>query len=367
MKKITSVLLLFLGVFTLAFTSSCSNNEGADSDFQKSYLPSAKGKAGEMVLVIDSTQWLPDKSVGGELYRTVLGRTRGVLPQEEPQFTVTQVRPSGFNSILRQARNVMIVTTFDQKGQEAAILRSFFGDGVIQSLKKSDKFFFVKTDAWAQGQTVVLLFAKTEAELREILSKPENQFALSEPFNDLETINLQKRLKKEYSKPTDTFLRRELKVSMHLLDGYKVAENDDNFLWLRHPELSFDNNVFIVKVPYTDQKQFSEEEILKFRDKIAKQYLYGDPSNPDSFVVTEDKVKPEMQKVKIDGRLAIELRGLWKTNNISMGGPFVSYTFTDKTGSYLYYIEGFIYAPGMKKRELVREMEAQLKTFKEID
>ncbi|NME71968.1 DUF4837 family protein [Flammeovirga aprica] len=365
----SKTILRNLVLFSLSFFMfSCLSKEGATSDLEKSYLPSAKGKPGEMVLVMDSVQWKPQDGVGADLYKLVLGKSRGVLPQPEPQFTVTQVMPSGFTSILRQARNVLIVTTFDQNTRESAVLRSFFGKGVIEKLRKEqDKFHFIKYDAWAQGQTVELLFAKDEATLREILKDPEKQRMIAEPFHTLETKNLQKAINKTYSRVTDKFLRKNMNVSMKLLDGYKVAQNDENFIWLRHPEQSFDKNIFISKVPYTDQKQFDPAQIIIDRDLLAKQYLYGDPSNQNSFVVTEKLVPVESHKTKIDGRLAVETRGLWKTNNITMGGPFVSYTFTDKSGANLYYVEGFIFAPGMDKRELVREMEAQLKTFKEID
>lgn len=370
MMKLLKTILQTIIIISLSFyMSSCLSKEGAQSELEKSYLPSAKGKAGEMVLVIDTVQWKPSDGVGAVLYENVLGKTRGVLPQPEPQFTVTQVAPSGFTSILRQARNVLIVTTFDQNTHESAILRSYFGKGVIEKLRKEGekKYYFVKKDAWANGQTVELLFAKDEATLKKILEDPKKARVITEHFHEVENEILQKSIRKSYSKNTDSFLRREWKVSMKLFDGYKIAQNDKDFLWLRHPELSFDNNIFIIKVPYTDQKQFDPKEIIAFRDKIAKQYLYGDPSNQNSFVLTEPLVPVEANNTKIDGHLAVEVRGLWKTNNISMGGPFVSYTFTDKSGAYLYYIEGFIFAPGMNKRDLVREMEAQLRTFKEID
>lgn len=370
MNKLRTLLQVSIVIGISFLMSSCLSNEGAKTQLQKDYLPSAKGKAGEMVLVMDTAQWKTENGIGTVLYEKILGSTRGVLPQPEPQFTVSQVAPSGFKSILRQARNVLIVTTFDQTSRESAIVRSYFGKGVIEKLisaKDSKKFFFVKEDVWAKGQTVELLYAKDEETLKEILSDPKNQHIIAEPFQEAETRNIQKTVLKEYSRKINSFLKRELNISMKLLDGYQVAQNDKDFLWLRHPELSFDKNIVIARIPYTDQNQFEAEKVVAFRDQMAKEYLYGDPSNQESFVVTESLVPVESHMTKVDGRLAVEVRGLWKTNNITMGGPFVSYTFTDKSGAYLYYIEGFIFAPGMDKRELVREMEAQLKTFKELD
>ncbi len=60
----------------------------------------------------------------------------------------------------------------------------------------------------------------------------------------------------------------------------------------------------------------------------------------------------------------MEVRGLWRTNNYSMGGPFLGYAIVDEVQGNLYYIEGFTYAPGKNKREIMRELEAVLWSFK---
>ena len=59
----------------------------------------------------------------------------------------------------------------------------------------------------------------------------------------------------------------------------------------------------------------------------------------------------------------IEHRGLWKLKNNIMGGPFVSYVMASKDRKSIFYIEGFVAAPGKDKRELIRELEVILKTF----
>ncbi|ANQ48927.1 DUF4837 family protein [Flammeovirga sp. MY04] len=365
MKKI--FLYLTYISFSLLCLSSCLDNSGAKTETEKSFLPSSKGKPGEMVLVIDSTQWGTKASIGGQLYTKVLGATRGILPQSEPQFTVTQVQPSGFNSILRQARNVMIVTTFDNKGRESRILKSFFGEGVIEALSKDpEKYYYVKKDVWAKGQTVMLFFAESEEKMAKVLEDPNKTYYLTQPFHDIENKRLAERITKERDRKITRFLKDKYNVDISLLQGYKIAKSEEDFLWLRHPEIAFDNNIILMKMPYTDEKQFDADHILKFRNELAKKYLYGNPEDKESFVITESKVKPEIKNAKIDGRQAVEIRGLWRTNTYSMGGPFISYLFTDKSGANLYYLEGFVYAPSMDKRELMRDMEAQLKTFKDF-
>jgi hypothetical protein len=60
----------------------------------------------------------------------------------------------------------------------------------------------------------------------------------------------------------------------------------------------------------------------------------------------------------------MELRGLWKTNNNTMGGPFISHTRVNSKNGRVYYIEGFTFSPGREQREIIRRLEASLYTLR---
>jgi len=57
---------------------------------------------------------------------------------------------------------------------------------------------------------------------------------------------------------------------------------------------------------------------------------------------------------------------LWKIPAKFMGGPFVSLSFLDKESKNIITIEGNVYAPHDKKREFMREIEAIVRTAKEL-
>jgi hypothetical protein len=97
--------------------------------------------------------------------------------------------------------------------------------------------------------------------------------------------------------------------------------------------------------------------------------LFGNPERLQSYLVTETAIafKPVLtREISFHGKYAIEMRGLWRTNNLTMGGPFLSYALVDEKTGMLYYIEGFTYAPGKEQREIMRELEVILNTFKAI-
>jgi hypothetical protein len=128
-----------------------------------------------------------------------------------------------------------------------------------------------------------------------------------------------------------------------------------------------DKDVFITWKKYESAYQLLPDSIIAWRDNVASQYLFEDPDQPDSYLVTETSVpfRPVISKqVTINGHYAMELRGLWKTNTNTMGGPFISYTLVDEKAGLLYYIEGFAFSPGKPQRETIRELEAILWTFK---
>ena len=79
---------------------------------------------------------------------------------------------------------------------------------------------------------------------------------------------------------------------------------------------------------------------------------------------TEPNFTPVTAQVELDGMTAIESRGLWFVEGDYMGGPFISYTIEDPKNERLIVIEGFSYSPSSKKRDVVFELEAILKTVK---
>ena len=70
------------------------------------------------------------------------------------------------------------------------------------------------------------------------------------------------------------------------------------------------------------------------------------------------------RQVTLNKHFAMEIRALWRTNNLTMGGPYVGYALVDQPRGRLYYLEGFAYAPGKDKREIVRELDTILGTFR---
>jgi hypothetical protein len=94
MKKIFSILLITI------LLSSCVGND-------KVILKESIGKLNKVMVVAKISDWTGD--VGKEV-RNSFGELMVGLPQPEPILDVSQVAPSGFSSMMKASRNILIIS-----------------------------------------------------------------------------------------------------------------------------------------------------------------------------------------------------------------------------------------------------------------
>jgi hypothetical protein len=350
------IIVFFTFVGTLWACSSGTKN--------KDYLPKATGSPGDIILVIDSMQW---KGPVGEELRNILSAEVPGLPREESLFNVIHVHPSDKIYLLTQIRNLIYVFTLDQTTPGAQRLIREFTPETIEQIKSDSSYYIYTTkDVNAKGQEVMYLFGQTQESLVRHLR--QNARNIVDYFNDLERSRLEAKLfKTKSTESISEFLKKEQQCSIDLPYGYKLADKQNDFIWFRMIELEVDKDVFITWKPYESEYQLLPDSLIAWRDATAKKYLFEDPDNPVSYILTETEVPfnpVTARQSRLNERYAMELRGLWRTNNKSMGGPFVGYALVDEPRGLVYYIEGFTYSPGKPQREIMRELETILKTFR---
>lgn len=328
----------------------------------KKYLPAATGKSGDMIIIMDSTQW--NKPLGKAIKKIFQADVVG-LPQQEPMFTVAFVHPHASVKLLTQVRNLVYVFTLDKTSGGSQFLQRRISDETKTRINADSTFYqSILRDEYARGQEVMYLFGKTEGELISNLTK--NRQSIIDYFNIIERKRMNKSLLSTKSTHGYTeMLRKEVKCEVNLPMGYVLADKKDGFYWFRQIDAVVDKDIFIAWKPYTSQNQLLPDSIIEWRDEIAKANLFEDPENLSSYLITEQEHADVVaRQMYLNKYYAIEVRGLWKTNTVSMGGPFVGYALVDEANQRLFYIEGFAYAPGRNKREIMRELETILWSFK---
>ncbi|MEP1033875.1 DUF4837 family protein [Ekhidna sp.] len=349
------IILLFI---VIAF--GCS--EASKESRRKDLLPTARGEADEIILVVDSTQWVDSLGVGAELRKTFMSPMLG-LPQDESLFNVSKVNPRRLNSVLKSAKNMVFVMTLDSKTSDSRVLQQFFTDQSLNQIKRDTSIFMrAQKDLFAKGQTVLFLFSSTEELLSQKINY--NRSAIREYFETSAREIIKGQLFNSTQKQLAARIEENHKVSITIPFGWEKARDLKNFVWLRKMDAQTEQSIFIYYEPYRDRRIFNE--IAELRDKITKQNLY-DGENQDVYIQRQEIIPVFTERVNFNGHFAVEARGLWKISDNSRGGPFLSYTIVDEESGVIYYVEGYVDSPGTRKKKLVRELEAILSTFKTAD
>jgi hypothetical protein len=349
----------FLLLLTAVTLASCSKNGDRSAN-----LPKAAGASGDIYLFMDSAQW---KGPVGKTIDSIFNQEMIGLPREEGIFRMSYVDPRKMNFVLKQRRNLIFLVTLDQTGPGAQIVKNLFTQEQIKEIESNkDKYVETYSNVYAKDQQVMFLFGQTQQQL--IAKLKANGQKLIDYFNKAETDRMNASLFKTGTVGgVSTWLKENFHVDLTVPFGYKLVQHEPDFLWVRQMNTDDDRDIFIAVTDYTSVDQFKQENLVKFRNEVAKKYLFEDPEKINTYLVTETEIpyKPVTTKdVNFNGNYAVEMRGLWRTNTHSMGGPFLAYALSSPTTGKFYYIEGFVYGPSKDLRELMRQMETILHTFK---
>ena len=158
-------------------------------------------------------------------------------------------------------------------------------------------------------------------------------------------------------------MMRDYQCSVRVPNGYQIAANEPGFVWLRSPGET-DKNILVSFREYTSESIFEEKNIIGLRDSLTRVYIFDDPENDNSYIKVDTvNIDTEVVTTQLNGNYARRIRGIWKANNLTIGGSFVGYVFVDEETGRLYYIDGFVIRPGKNKREALRELDVILNTF----
>lgn len=253
------------------------------------------------------------------------------LPQCEKTFDVTAVVSNGLTQATRYARNIVLVTTG------------------VDSLRLPRVTYGV--DTYARPQLVLHLRASTASQLRKYIlynvRAMERELVLHELNSGIAT------LRDRHNLQAETLVSQQFGVRLWVPEDLTKWKRGKNFLWLSNDAVKGMQNICVYRCPAT---QPTAASMLAVRDSVMRCNMPGEEVG--------DYMTTVGQSVKV-GKSAqgrIRTSGLWEMRTDAMGGPFVSLSTIQ--GDSMLVVEAFVYAPGMKKRNLIRRLEASLHTMK---
>lgn len=244
------------------------------------------------------------------------------LPQPEPLCKLIQVKKGKTKGSYRLVRTRIIVNI-------------------------TDKDFAVKLshDENAAPQNIIRINAHSVQQLRERLNGEKLRQIVDEAelkhLAEIISNNPSKQNKEMQEEVKKTFgLDMKIPVSMN------ASKKAKDFIWISNNASTGMQNLLVMKVK-------SEERRMK--NSNAFHVNVNDKAQIDSILRTNMPGETDSMYMTIPVLLE---RGLWEMKGDAMGGPYVMHRIHNL------YVIGFVYAPEMKKKILIKQLEAAISTIK---
>ncbi|MCB0479798.1 MAG: DUF4837 family protein [Flavobacteriales bacterium] len=329
--KLTNVVGI-VGIFTLLL--SCSTEDSG-------FIPGYSGSFGEVVIVIENNTWKGD--VGDSVMSKLNPELYG-FPQEEHAFTMIQIPPDRFQSVLKTHRSIIVIETNSTKNTD--------GHG-----------FNVLKNKWAKGQVLLQFNAENREDLFDLLNK--NGADAVRILQSAETNRLVLKNKKFGDDQLNKSIESIAGFGITCQKDWEIQNTDSNSIWLRlereRPKGGYQHQIsqgiLISWTAYTDKLQFLDTNLFMSINRELKKTIPG-PGLEQFMQMASDYMPPQSREINFKNSFGKEIRGLWRMEGNFMGGPFICYSFLDEEKQRIVQVYGYVYSPQFSKREYLREVEA---------
>lgn len=299
-------------------------------------LPSATGSRYEILVVMDESAW---KAPAGRAVIALLDQDMEALPQPEPIMSITHARPEVFGDILKPSRNILFVE-IDARFEQAKII---YG-----------------TNKWSQPQSVVRIQAKDEDAMENLIKKSGSK--VLDYFLNTERNRYIALSKKNINLKAQKEIQDIFGILIDIPSELTHISKGEDFYWITNDHPGTRKDMVIYSYPYTDKNTFTLDYLIAKRDSVMKTYILGELEG--SYMGTElNYYQPKYRAINLNETYCAEVKGLWRMfGGAAMGGPFYSHTRVDEENKRVITVEGFVFAPGTKKRNHIRQLEAAIYT-----
>jgi hypothetical protein len=320
--------LQFATIIVLLLLQSCSNEPVLHQNIS--------GRANELVVVISDESW---NGGPGDLLRATLGQDQVSLPQQEPVFDLVNVPHVAFKKIFRTTRNII----------QTSISPNVETPGIT-----------MKDDVWAYPQATVEIKAKNAQQFEEIFN--ENSDKILSYFLAAERERLTMNYRKYYEKTVFNALNNDYGLTMTVPPGFVIARQKENFIWVRYETPDISQGIALFTLPYESDSTFTVNYLVAKIDSTLEINIPGPTDG--SYMAIEKAFDQTFTAREHNKNYAVEMRGLWRTENDFMGGPYICLTELDASNQRVVIAFGYVYAPSKEKRNLLQQVEAMIYSLK---
>ena len=325
-----SLKTLLAGCLLLLFLASCSTGG------RNGKLPKSTGMPYEVVLEGDT-----DSIVTKMLTEDVTG-----LPQPEPLCRLIQVKKGKTrgNYLLVRTRIVVNIGERDSESRDFSVT--------------------LHHDENAAPQNIIRITARSAQQLRERL----NGERLRQIVDEVELKHLADIISCNPSKQNREMqdeIKKMFGIDMKIPAAMNASKKAKDFIWISNNASSGMQNLLVMKVK-SEERRAGKVKSEERRMKNSNAFQVNDKALIDSILRTNMPGETDSMYMVIPH---LSERGLWEMKGDAMGGPYVMHRIHRQTSQaakqgYNLYIIAFVYAPEMKKKILIKQLEAAISTIK---
>lgn len=226
---------------------------------------------------------------------------------------------------------------------------------IVVNIGERDFSVRLSYDENAAPQNIIRITARSAQQLQERL----NGERLRQIVNEVELKHLADIVSSNPSKQNKEMqdeIKKMFGIDMKIPVSMNASKKAKDFIWISNNASTGMQNLLVFKVK-------SEERRMKNSNAVPA----DDKAQIDSILRTNMLGETDSMYMEIP---VLSERGLWEMKGDAMGGPYVMHRIHKPTSlaeiqqGYDLYIIGFVYAPEMKKKILIKQLEAAISTIK---
>lgn len=307
-----SLKILLAGCLLFLFLASCS--PGGERNRK---LPKSTGQPYEVVLEGDTDS----------IVTKILTEEVPALPQPEPLCRLIQVKKGKIHG------SYLLVRT-----------------RIVVNIPAAEFSVRLSRNENASPQTVIRISARSPQQLREKLN-PEKLHQLVDETELEHLASIISTNPSKQNREMQQLVKKNFGISMIIPAEMQASKKVGNFIWISNNASSGMKNLILMKVKREERRVKANSDAFPAQEKqqIDSMLRTNMPGETDSMYMTIP---------------VLSEKGLWEMKGDAMGGPYVMRRIRlRKTGDEIIII-GFVYAPEMKKKILIKQLEAAISTIK---
>lgn len=215
---------------------------------------------------------------------------------------------------------------------------------------------YYSNNVYSTPQLLVRVCAASPAALRSDLMRLQTDLKalLTEAEMSRERVALE-----QYGDPQGTQAVAEMFGCRLLVPaGMTAIKRGKNFLWLSDNGARMTRSICVYSYPAT---ALDKAAAIDRRDSVMRQNVPGE--QPGMFVQTERRMPVTAVAMRRGTDRLMKCAGRWQMEGDAMGGPFEGLSLLDSVQGRVVVADAFIYAPGQKKRNAMRQLAAAVSTL----